>query len=296
MTKLTTADCYAFTVSALERAKREGWMSASTTWTGYASKVTLSWIVNPGESGPLIAYHWGIEWPAGKHTALVFYYDSVPTAVGGTRCLLLCPHCSRHVNALYCPAGNVLQQQQAYLLCRHCWGLTYESRQKRRNALERIFECWAELRSPNLSDKRWMEIERKLEPLLPALDLESEKVNQILEKLNAPDGPRPRGRPSPKKQRAEARAVKRAERAARPKRPPGRPKEKQCYVRKQPLKISERTSEMQAYCPKCRDRRELENEKPVRFSNGRAAVQGTCSTCGTKMARIVKAASIGNSS
>lgn len=296
MTKLTTTDCYAFTVDKLQQAKREGWTNASTTWTGYASKVTLSWIMNPGESRPLIAYHWGTEWPAGKHTSLVFYYDSVPTAIGGTRCFLVCPHCARRVNALYCPKGNALQEKQAYLFCRHCWRLTYESRQKRRNALERIFEFWEELRSPNLSDKRWMEIERKLEPLLPALDLESEKVDQILEQFMAPAQPRSRGRPSPKKQRAEARAAKRAERAARPQRPPGRPKEKQSYVRKQPFKISERTSEMQAYCPKCRDRRELKNGKPVRFSNGRPAMQGTCSTCGTKTARIVKAASTGNSS
>jgi Domain of unknown function (DUF5679) len=145
------------------------------------------------------------------------------------------------------------------------------------------------MRYPAASNRRWLQIRKQFTALLPVVQVQMEQTARALDAQVDKLAPKrkARGRPSPKKERAQLQAAKRAEREARSQRPPGRPKEKRSYVRQKPFVLSEKTSETQAYCPKCRDRRDLVHGEPVTFTNGRLAIQGRCAICKTRMARIV---------
>jgi len=63
----------------------------------------------------------GGEWNRVEQTV---FFDKTPCHYGGHRWWFLCYRCDRRVVAIYA-AGK-------YFLCRHCYGLTYRSRQETR--------------------------------------------------------------------------------------------------------------------------------------------------------------------
>jgi Domain of unknown function (DUF5679) len=286
---LTTKQCYPLRVSILRTAEEQRWESGFTAWSvGSREEARLVWRPMVYEGRPALLYRWG-KWEVGAQEAYRIFYESAPAAIGGERRFWIC-HCGRRVTVVYCPEGNVDHPDYAAVFaCRHCYRLRYASQSKRKHPLERILELERELVDPTLSWRRLLEIEGQLEPLQQVLDAQLDWARRLNEKWEAQQNapPRRRGRPSPKRDRADARAAKASERAARPKLPPGRPKEKRAYVRHKPIVLSERTSEQQAYCPKCRDRRDMVRGKPVTFENGRSAIQGKCAICKTRMARII---------
>jgi hypothetical protein len=66
-----------------------------------------------------IRYHSYQDWEPVKQTVLL---DRTPCNYGGHRKWFLCPRCQTRVAIIY-GVGK-------YFLCRHCYGLTYESRQE----------------------------------------------------------------------------------------------------------------------------------------------------------------------
>lgn len=98
-------------------ALTEGW-SASLQWPGSGcddiegtfsdDTLRLSWKVEAGQDSLHVVMPIGVSWSACNY--------------GGKRPWLLCPYCGRRVSALH------LSSNSRQLACRHCFNMTYESR------------------------------------------------------------------------------------------------------------------------------------------------------------------------
>lgn len=278
MAKVRSDRCFRLEVSDLRDMVDRGWQSGALTWTlGIVDRHEHRYHrIGDAERGALLLeydtiYH--------GHQRMVLPYERTPSGYC-RRLLWRCPAtaCGRAVATLFRPHGG------AYFLCRHCWSMAYDSQYESKldRALHWLFD-------PDYAG-RLRASESQYERQLDQLRAETERSRRLLDRFDADRVPRRRGRPSPKRERAERRAATAAERAKRPKRPTGRPLEKRVYQRRSPLVLSERQEDRpEAYCPKCRDRRELVDEKLVTFRNGRLALQGMCAVCRSRMARIVSA-------
>jgi Domain of unknown function (DUF5679) len=289
---VTTDQCYKLRVSLLRTATEKHWGSGTSKWSiSGREEARLSFLLKSHEGRPMLFYQWG-EWELGSPSYGV-PYEVVPANVGGVRRFWHC-HCGRRVTVIFCPKGNVGHPNYTALFaCRHCYGLRYASQYE--SPTDRnwrrcgdLFEEWLDRTTPL---PRWETLTERLQTFSPFFRKLTDRTEDNLAQKDQQSAvsPRRRGRPSPKRERADARVARAAELAARPKRPPGRPKEKRPYVRHEPIVLSARTGEPQAYCPKCRDRRPMRKGEAVVFRNGRHALQGTCRACGTRMARIVSA-------
>lgn len=90
----------------------DGEKEASINVTTYPDAVELSYTIWPGtEDAEKVRYSVSITWTECNY--------------GGQRPWFVCPKCGRRVGKLYLYFGK-------YFLCRHCWGLAYESQREDR--------------------------------------------------------------------------------------------------------------------------------------------------------------------
>ncbi len=190
-----------------------------------------------------------------------------PTCFGGVRVGFLCPGCQARVRKLYLPPGEVR------FLCRGCHHLTYESRRRRRTALEKDLAqatgFLPTLRDPQTQVRKWRETHTKTSEVLARLRA-TDHAADLGQALGALTETEPEVPPAPVK------------------RPRGRPKRKRPYERTRPFTESKKVSEGQALCLRCRAFRELTHPVAVILPNGRPARQGVCPCCGARMSEITK--------
>jgi len=273
-------ECIRLTTVHLRTSIENGWCTGALTSTyGVTKHVHRYSRLGNAETGYIILdydtiYH--------GHQCYGIPFETVSSGIA-SRLLWRCPvqACGRLAAVLYRPHGG------AYFLCRHCWRITYASQCESR--LSRALRLIWQVRDRTWTARASRQWERDQERLLASaavLETETDRSKHRRERWNRT--PRRRGRPSPKRERAEQRKAARAVRDARPRRPPGRPREKHVYTTRAPIAHTEaRGDVMQGFCPRCRDRRELVEGTPVTFRNGRNAIQGRCACCSTRMARIV---------
>jgi hypothetical protein len=274
MTRVRSDACFRLPIADVRRMIEQSWSRGVITWTlGVSSRHEHRYARAGAAERGVVALEYDTIYHGQQRMTLE--YERVSAGFGG-RLLWRCPAvtCGRGVATLFRPHGG------AYFLCRHCWNVGYASQyqSKRDRAFARLFDLSAASGSA-LSDGT-----------IRQLEAATERTRGFLDRVEGTSVSLPRGRPSLKRQRAEVRVERAAERAARPKLPPGRPRTKRAYEPRKPLVLSEKREEtVQAFCPKCQDRRDLVDGEIVTFSNGRPAMQGKCKACGTRMARIVSA-------
>lgn len=138
--RVTTEECLSLNINLLRRAGYlEPFVCGGWQWTGGGERI--AWIRLRAEPGRLV---------------LLFRCDAEdfeqPVAIvwtrchfGGSRPWFSCSRCTRRCAKLYVPAGA------RYFLCRHCYGLGYESRREQPHyrALRRARKLWARLGDPD---------------------------------------------------------------------------------------------------------------------------------------------------
>ncbi len=197
----------------------------------------------------------------------------------GKRVYWRCPSCGRRVQKLY--MGGTLFR------CRHCYDLSYASRQDRnargdwlfgkRDRLEAELAALPPRASPRRRYRLWLEQMEVNDRLNLRLTGFLEASNRRLARLGISLGDA-----GDRDELAALRAT------PPPKLPRGRPKEKRAYTRRAPLPaLTPATSTPSAYCVRCRDRRRLLWARPGTLANGRPVLRGRCAVCKTRLARIL---------
>lgn len=178
---ITTLKKYGF----LERGYKLGSLSWTNNWTGKESSVGISCEISDQESYINLTYSVTDSEGNQKNLNYKIQLDSTPCYYGGKRYWFVCPlyknggACNRRVGALYL-GGD-------YFGCRHCYELTYSSRNKNRNwkysYLTKILDATMKVDSirdkmkrityagkPTKNCQRIMKINKKLRPAIELFD------------------------------------------------------------------------------------------------------------------------------
>lgn len=236
--------------------------------------------------------------------------------------VLLCPFCERRCRFLC--AAYPGRQGGPYLgefACRQCAGLCYVKQLEYQSAWSKNFDTLMNLSAKmrlhpgRVTEADFEKMDRltenplghgsRTEKLLIRLEGRAEKRNQAsgLEKLENPrlwdllpppvfTPPKRRGRPSPKRDRQQARAcaklLRDAQKEAAPKRPAGRPKERRDYNGSSRAAggCAGRLAAGEGYCVGCREGRQIVEASVFTASNGRAGIKGKCAECGRGLCRM----------
>jgi hypothetical protein len=137
--KDTVEDCRTVSIAFLRKNDYLcGWRSGTISWTNWCGEKTASIGVTvstmDGENHTRFQYT-HIHRSTGEKTECDYKVQLVttPCHLGGVRWWFICPlskngvYCGRRVGKLYLPPGG------KYYGCRHCYGLSYESRNEPRH-------------------------------------------------------------------------------------------------------------------------------------------------------------------
>jgi hypothetical protein len=137
--KDTVEDCSSISISFLRKlGYLSGFPSGRIVWRNRDGKETASMgatVSMSGGEGHMRFWHTMMDQTTGKETRCDYKFELVttPCNLGGVRWWFICPlsrngvYCGRRVGKLYCPPGG------KYYGCRHCYSLSYESRNESRH-------------------------------------------------------------------------------------------------------------------------------------------------------------------
>jgi len=137
--KNTVEDCRCISMSFLRKnGYLSGFQSGRIVWTNRSGEETASMgaivSTSDGEGYMRLSYTM-TDRDTGKKTDFDYKVKlaTTPCYLGGVRWWFICPlskngvHCGRRAGKLYCPPGS------KYYGCRHCYDLSYESRNESRH-------------------------------------------------------------------------------------------------------------------------------------------------------------------
>ena len=136
--KTVAEDCRSVSIAFLKKHDYFcGWRSGRITWKNYAGEETTSIgiLVSTMNGDNFVRFQYtSTHGTSGKRTDYDYQVDltTTPCNLGGVRYWFLCPiasgggSCGRRVGTLYLPPGA------GYFGCRHCYDLSYASRNETR--------------------------------------------------------------------------------------------------------------------------------------------------------------------
>lgn len=166
--KDTVEDCRSVSISFL---KKHGYfdepccMSGAISWTNYRGEETnsIGILVSTLDNENYVRFQYtSTRRATGEKTSYDYNVKltTTPCNFGGVRYWFICPlgkngvYCGRRAAKLYCPPGA------KYYGCRHCYGLSYESRNETRSgmfaAYGGVLRVSKQIKDLRSQIKRWM--------------------------------------------------------------------------------------------------------------------------------------------